>query len=151
MPSTLLSLLIPTQDIDFLGFLLNSSSMTVRLSSRKATVVKQVRGRVGQPYYKGSCSDHRLLSFQVFLVQFGELHYRHLEGNKILALQAYVKHKYRGQTRIALMDFRNIMETKHPDLTLTTDVSIKGWGQSVKESRPEGFGVLKNNVPASII
>ena len=82
MPSTILSLLIPTQDIDFLGFLLNSSSMTVRLSSRKATVVKQVRGRVGQPYYKGSCSDHRLLSFQVLLVQFGELHYRHFSGRE---------------------------------------------------------------------
>ena len=95
---------MPTKELDFLGFLLNSSSMTSRLSSRKATVVKQVRVRVGKSYYKGVCSDHRLPSFPAFLGQFGELHYRHLEGNNILALQAYVERKYRGQIRIVLMD-----------------------------------------------
>ena len=35
------SVLIPTQELEFLGFLLNSNSMTIRLPPRKAITVKQ--------------------------------------------------------------------------------------------------------------
>ena len=82
-------------------------------------------------------------------VQFGELHYRHLEQNKILALQIN-KGNYDALTSLntkARLElhwwvtnvntaFKNIMQT-NPDLTLTTDASNTGWGP-VREGQQTG-------------
>ena len=94
-------------------------------------------------------------------MQFGELHYGHLERNRMLALQANKGHydgpmSLRTKSKLhwwmtkATIAFKNIMDT-NPDLTLTTDASTTRWGQSVKGNILKGFGVLKRNVPTSII
>jgi len=61
------SVLIPMQELEFLGFLLNSSSMSVCLPPRKATTVKQACDinllQQGKPTIREACSD-RLISFQ---------------------------------------------------------------------------------------
>ena len=82
-------------------------------------------------------------------VQFGELHYRHLERNKILALQAN-KGDYDATMSLSkearselywwvthvTMAFKNIVQT-NPDLTLTTDASNTGW-RAVCEGQQTG-------------
>ena len=84
------SVLIPTQELEFLGFLLNSISMTIQLPPSKAAHVK-------------SACENLLLKTKVTIrelahvigllvsslpgVQFGRLHYRQLEKDKSWALQ----------------------------------------------------------------
>ena len=82
-------------------------------------------------------------------MQFGELHYRHLERNKILALQAN-KGDYDATMSLSkearselywwvtnvTMAFKNIVQT-NPDLTLTTDASNTGW-RAVCEGQQTG-------------
>ena len=86
------SIFEPKQEIEFLGFLLNSVSMTIRLPTAKASYVKK------------ACVDLQcqtqltirelahviglaLLVSSLPGVQFGGLHYRQLEINKTAALQ----------------------------------------------------------------
>ena len=86
-----ITLFLPTQELEFLGFLLNSNLMTIRLPPRKAITVRQacehLRNRSNRTIRKVAQVIGLLVS-SLPGVQFGELHYRHLERNKILALQA---------------------------------------------------------------
>ena len=87
------SVLIPTQEKEFLGFMLNSSSLTLRLPLRKATNVKQACENLlhqDSPTIRGVAQVIELIVFRFPGVQFGEFHYRNLERNEILALQATV-------------------------------------------------------------
>ena len=83
------SVLTPTQELEFLGFLLNSNSMTIRLPPRKAITVKQACENLlnqSNPTIREVARVIGLLVSSLPGVQFGELHYRHLERNKISAL-----------------------------------------------------------------
>ena len=83
-------------------------------------------------------------------VQFGELHYRYLEHNKIVALQANkgdfdalmtlsqeARADLHWQVNNVTSAFRNIMLTD-PDLTLTTDASNTGWDAAQRGKRKTG-------------
>ena len=81
--------LIPTQELKFLGFLLNNISMSIRLPPRKVTYVRQA--------YEDLLHKHNLTIREVAHViglivssfqgeQYGELFYRYLEQDKIQAL-----------------------------------------------------------------
>ena len=160
------SVLIPTQELEFLGFLMNSNSMTICLPPRKAITVKQACENLlnqSNPTIREVARVIGLLVSSLPGVQFGELHYRHLERNKISALKINkgdydalmsLSAKARSELHWWVINvntaFTNIMQT-NPDLTLTTDASNTGWRQRVKNSRLEGFGVLKNTVSTSII
>ena len=75
-------------------------------------------------------------------VQFGELYYRHLEKNKVLALQTSKGHYdaplyLSKDAKTDLSRWINNMDSSfkkivppNPDMTLTTDTSTKGWGRS---------------------
>ena len=76
------SVLIPTQELKFLGFLLNSISMSIRLPPRKVTYVRQA--------YEDLLHQHNLTIREVARViglivpsfqgeQYGELFHRYLE------------------------------------------------------------------------
>ena len=83
------TLIIPTQELEFLGFLLNSNSMTIRLPPRKAITVKQACENLlnqSNPTIREVARVIGLLVSSLPGLQFGELHYRHLERNKISAL-----------------------------------------------------------------
>ena len=78
------SVLVCTQELEFLGFLLNSVSMNIRLPPGKAATVQQACANL---------SNQANPTFREVVprfpgVQFGELHYSYLEHNKIEALQA---------------------------------------------------------------
>ena len=137
------SVTIPTQELEHLGFLLNSVNMTVTLTKRKvdnlickckqilsesALTIRSVAELIG------------LMVSSVTGVEFGPLHYRFLESDKVQAL------------KVALGDFdKSVMlsedarsdvqwwldnaalEVRHIDhgpfkVFLTTDASELGWG-----------------------
>lgn len=83
-------MLIPTQELEFLGFLLNSISMTIRLPPSKAAHVKSAC----ETLLSKTKVTIRELAHVIGLlvsslpgVQFGRLHYRQLEKDKSRALQ----------------------------------------------------------------
>ena len=84
------SVLIPTQELEFLGFLLNSISMTIRLSASKAAHVKSACENL---LLKTKVTNRELAHVIGLLVsslpgvQFGRLHCRQLEKDKSRALQ----------------------------------------------------------------
>ena len=84
------SVLIPTQELEFLGFLLNSISMTIRLPPSKAAHVKLACENL---LLKTKVTIRELAHVIGLLVsslpgvQFGRLHYRQLEKDKSWALQ----------------------------------------------------------------
>ena len=83
------SILEPKQEIEFLGFLLNSVSMTIRLPPAKTSYVKKacldLQNRT-QFTIRELAHVIGLIVSSLPGVQFGELHYRQLEINKTSAL-----------------------------------------------------------------
>ncbi len=73
------SMFEPKQEIEFLGFLLNSISMTIRLPTAKACVNLLDKGKIT---VRELAHVIGLLVSSLPGVQFGELHYRKLEINK---------------------------------------------------------------------
>ena len=96
------SVLIPTQEMEFLGFLLNSINMTIRLPPVKAERVRLACQSLLDKSKMTIREVAQVIGLMVSsfpAVQFGELYYRALERNKILALQeikvgAIVMHQY---------------------------------------------------------
>ena len=137
------SVLVPTQELEFLGFILNSVSMTIRLPPVKAAIVQQACENLpnkDNPTIRAVGSVIGLIVSSLPGVQFGELHYRYLEHNKIETLQAnkgdYDAFMTLSQEARADLHwwaqnvtsaFRNIMTTD-PDFIPTTDASNTGWG-----------------------
>ena len=84
------SVLIPTQEMEFLGFLLNRINMTIRLLPVKAERVWLACQSLldkSQMTIREVAQVIGLMVSSFPAVQFGELYYRALERNKILALQ----------------------------------------------------------------
>ena len=137
------SVLVPTQELEFLGFILNSVSMTIRLLPVKAFIVQQACENLSNqdnPTIREVARVIGLIVSSLPGAQFGELHYRYLEHNKIEALRANkgdydafmtLSQEARAELHWWVQNvtsaFRNIMPTD-PDLILTTDASNTGWG-----------------------
>ena len=149
---------IHTQELEFLGFLLNSISMTIPLPPRKAATVQQAYANLltqDNPTIREVARVIGLIVSSFPGVQFGEFHYRYLEHNKIEALQAN-KGDYDAFMNLSpearadlhwwvnnvTSAFRNIMPTE-PDLTLTTDASNTGWGQYRGPKQLVDYGTWK--------
>jgi hypothetical protein len=147
------SIFEPKQEIEFLGFLLNSISMTIRLPTAKAGYVKtaclHLLGKSNNTLRELAHVIGLLVS-SLPGVQFGELHYRKLEINKTAALQSN-KGNYDAVTQLTQDSrsdliwwvqnidtaYKNITVTS-PDITLTTDSSTKGWGAVLEENKTGG-------------
>ena len=148
------SILEPTQEIEFLGFLLNSVSMTIRLPPAKASYVKKScvdLQRQAQLTIRELAHVIGLLVSSLPGVQFGELHYRQLEINKTVALQKN-KGNYDAAMHLTLASrseltwwiqnvetsYKNII-VPSPDIMLTTDASTKGWGAVLGRNKTGGL------------
>ena len=87
------SVLIPTQCIEFLGFLLDSTSMTVRLTSPKKDKLVQMCQKFQQPKklysFRHAASLIGSLVFSLPGVEFSPLHYRALEADRDYYLRMY--------------------------------------------------------------
>ena len=137
------SVFTPTQVIEFLGFILNSLTMLVTLSPTKAAKVHDAcQSLLNSKHVTIRDVAHviGLLVSSFPAVQYGELYYRRLEINNINALKAN-QGNYdasmclsEGSRTELLWWTRNITHscpsliTTKPDLVLTTDASLLGWG-----------------------
>ena len=148
------SIFEPKQEIEFLGFLLNSISMTIRLPTAKAGYVKtaclHLLGKSNNTLRELAHVIGLLVS-SLPGVQFGELHYRKLEINKTAALQSN-KGNYDAVTQLTQDSrsdliwwvqnidtaYKNITVTS-PDITFTTDASMKEWGAVLEENKTGGL------------
>ena len=84
------SIFVPARSIEYLGFVIDSQSMTISLTKKKKACIKQLCHEVLQEELLIIRKIARLLakftsSFSA--VHFGPLHYRSLEQDKILALK----------------------------------------------------------------
>lgn len=152
------SVLLPTHELEFLGFLLNSISMTIRLPPTKAAHVKSACENL-LLYSKVTIRDLAhvigLLVSSFPGVQFGRLHYRQLEKDKLVALH-HCGGNYDGpvslsqESRDELLWWVNNITTAfmpitqdNPELTLTTDASNLGWGAVSLDNKTGGYWNLE--------
>jgi hypothetical protein len=142
------SIVTPTQIIEFLGFVLNSILMIVKLTDRKAAkilnlcllfchkdkafTIREVASLIGSLI--SSCPG----------VEYGRLHYRSIERDKINALKSNngnfeakmflsgdsleELHWWIGNVQLA---YRNIQHGS-PDTVIFTDASQLGWGAHIQ-------------------
>ena len=141
------SIFTPTKEITYLGFLLNSQSMTVRLTPDKALKLKQAC----QNLLNLESFTIRLFAGVVGLmvasipgVQFGKLFYRCCDNLKTKSLKQN-KGDFNAKmtlSPLAKSDIawwiknidhqKRLISQKPPGLTLETDASNTGWGACIK-------------------
>ena len=133
----------PTQQLTYLGFDLDSVSMTVQLTKQRAATIKQkcesiLDGKHITILALAQVIGHLVSSFPG--VKYGPLYYRHLESDKTTLL-AHNQGSYDARAVLStdsISELRwwiNNVETavKHishgePDVFIKTDASTRGWG-----------------------
>ena len=135
------SVFLPTQCLEFLGFLLDSTSMTVRLTPKKADMVVVLCRKALRARELSICEVTSLIGTLVSTfpgVEFGPLYYRHLEWDKDLALKsalgdfdvsmslsADIINELKWWIILVPTAFR-VIDHGCPNITLTTDASRIG-------------------------
>ena len=136
------SVLAPVQQIEYLGFLLNSSSMTITLTEARK---QKLRSACEQALYQEYIIIRNLAKLIGIMVScftaipYGKLYYRDLDNLKSQALKmngykwdSKVRLNIKAVTEInwwiAHIDTVTPMKRKTPFLTLTSDASLKGYG-----------------------
>ena len=152
------SVLQPQQKIDFLGFVLYIITMTVTLTDAKAMKVRSACENLLLQTTATIRSVAQVIGFLVSsfpAVEFAEMHYRHLELDKICALRANKGNfdsvmSLSAQSKTELTRCVNNVLTAskpiscgNPDLTLTTDASNVGWGAVCGDTSTGGFWSLE--------
>lgn len=146
------SILIPTHEIEFVGFIMNSLSMSVRLSVVKAAKVHEACKNILNRKHitiRGVAQVIGLLVSSLPAVRYGELYYRKLEVNKSNALRknhgdfvAEMTLSEESKSEL-LWWISNVNHAQRPlvlqkpDLFLTTDASLLGWG-AVSNGKEKG-------------
>lgn len=137
------SVFIPSQCIQFLGFCLNSVDMTVSLPTEKRNHILSMCTKIC------SLQSFTIRFLSTFIgtlvaslpgVQYGELHYRFLEFNRNTELRkakgnfdAMATLDLEARTEVSwwLANIGSVKKNiivKPPDITITTDASMLGWG-----------------------
>ena len=140
------SVLIPVQEIVFLGFSINSKSMTIRLTEEKIeSLISLISSILNTEQNKvrtiAKAIGHMIASFPA--VKFGPLHYRHLDNDK---KQALVLSKGNFEAPMTLTDnakaelkwwLDNLIGSSKTfllrpiDIVLYSDASKMGWGAAI--------------------
>ena len=142
------SVVIPTQTLEFLGFILSSILMLVTLTNRKAVKILQLCQTFSVPYKEFTIRE--VASFLGTLVssfpgvEFGPLHYRHIEVDKErnLKLNQGNYDSFMTLSHGSLEEVhwwsaniqtasRRILHNS-PDLVVYTDASQTGWGAHIE-------------------
>ena len=147
------SIFIPTQIIEFLGFWINSQNMTVKLTERKALVIKEMCKDLisfKRPTIRTVAKVVGKLVSSFPGVRFGKLYYRLLDNEKSLALQKS-KGNFEAKMKLSAESKKdlqwwvdNIMDTTcpivetKPDITVFSDASKLGWGGAFGDNTTGG-------------
>ena len=143
----------PTQILEFLGFLLNSRTMTVTLTSKKVTKIVAACEHLLK---QRSITIRELASLIGTLVstfpgvELGPLHYRTLEHDKDLALKRS-NGNFDSEMSLSppsiddvkwwvsfLPNAYRTIDHGTPHITMTTDASQVGWGATVEGHDTQG-------------
>jgi len=133
----------PTQVIEYLGFIINSQTMTISLTLKKKEKLKELCISILSKSKLLIRDVARLLgnfSASFIAVTYGKLHYRDLEREKILALRNNKGNfdrpiiltsiaKYDIDWWIDHIDSSNrVISHGNPEFVMTTDACNTGWG-----------------------
>ena len=143
LPHAEKSIFEPTQIITFLGFVINSVTMTITLFPVKALKVYMACKKLLAKSEHSILEQSQVIGLLVAslpAVQYGQLHYRHLEIDKNIVLKL-AKGNYLDTmclSPVAKADLAwwldNVLQSKNPishgriDIEITCDASKKGWG-----------------------
>ena len=137
------SILIPTQEITFLGFIFNSANMTVKLNPERALKLKTAcleNLEATTPLIRDVARLLGLMTSSFPGVMCGALHYRALEMEKACALKRNKGNFDRPMTLSSeaksdiqwwidsIFEAYNPVNHGNPDIIMTTNASLSGWG-----------------------
>ena len=139
------SVLTPTRQIEFLGFLVDSVAMTLSLPKEKIKKAKKACQAILDSQGPTIREISKLLGYLTSTIQAvfpAPIHFRHLQIEKNQALNAYQDYSTIIQlsqlAREELMWWGDNLEawngkalvSGEPDLIIETDASLNGWGAS---------------------
>ena len=137
------SILIPNQEITFLGFIFNSANMTLKLTPERALKLKTAcleNLEAATPHIRDVARLLGLMTSSFPGVMYGALHYRALEMGKTCALKQNKGNFDRPMTLSSeaksdiqwwidsISEAYNPVHHGDPDIIMTTDASLLGWG-----------------------
>ena len=141
------SILIPTQEITFLGFVINSVDMTIKITYEKVEKIeKQCEDtlQLANPTIRQIASLLGNIVAAMQAVPYGVMHYRCLEQCKIQALKQskgnfdadmIISHEAKSEVQWWLRNIRNSFRSLlniPVDYEIFTDASNEGWGATDK-------------------
>ena len=149
------SMLIPSQKIEYLGFVIDSGRLTLSLPPEKVTKIQEeCRQVLQQRSVRVRQLSHLIgmLTATILAVLPAPLHYRHLQMQKSKALLAGHQN-YNAQVVLDLECkselkwwFRHLQDwngksliSPAPDLVITTDSSMMGWGAVCNGTTTQGL------------
>ena len=149
------SMLIPSQKMEYLGFVIDSGRLTLSLPPEKVTKIQEECRQVLQQRSVRVCQLSHLigmLTATILAVLPAPLHYRHLQMQKSKALLAGHQN-YNAQVVLDLECkselkwwFRHLQDwngksliSPAPDLVITTDSSMMGWGAVCNGTTTQGL------------
>ncbi|MCG7869237.1 MAG: hypothetical protein JAY74_23055 [Candidatus Thiodiazotropha taylori] len=144
----------PTQEIQFLGFLIDSVNMIIRLPSEKIQKIIQKCQRLVSKKVTRVRKISEILGLMTSSLQAiapAPLHYRNLQMTQIRGL--LINKSYQAKVSLnteCLQELRwwisqmrswngKSIISAGPDLTLTSDASKKGWGAALGTKRAQGL------------
>ena len=137
------SILIPTQEITFSGLIFNSANMTVKLTPERALKLKTAcleNLEATTPLIRDMAQLLGLMTSSFPGIMYGALHYRVLEMEKTCALKQTKRNFDRSMTLSSeaksdiqwwidsISEAYNPVNHGDPDINMTTDASLSGWG-----------------------
>ncbi|XP_057316824.1 uncharacterized protein LOC130657847 [Hydractinia symbiolongicarpus] len=136
------SILVPTQCMVFLGFVLNSAQMTIALSEERVIKLKCLCKDLLYMHHPTVRFVSRVIGTLVSAfdaVKYGKLHYRSLETDKNLALKLghgnFDSKVFISEFSIkdlqwwlTMAQFTRPIQLPKIDLILSSDASLQGWG-----------------------
>lgn len=147
------SILKPTQEITYLGFVINSKEMSVKLTDKRKDSLLNFCTEIASKRFNKIRDVARLIGLMVSsfpAVPLGPLHYRQLELEKSIALKSSKNNwdNYMKLSEKALDEIKwwklNTAESKqpiirvNPQLIIKTDASLTAWGAVCNNVRTSG-------------
>ena len=144
-------ILIPSQVIEFLGFLVNSSTMTLALPGKVTKIQMEARQLLSSPLVSGRQVARMvgLLSSNIPAILPAPLHYRHLQYLKNqavstgsyetrVALSVEAQAELHWWTKFLGTTNGRAIKSHLTDLVIHSDASLQGWGASSNSSNIGG-------------
>jgi len=154
------SVFIPTQILVYLGFVLNSLTMTVSLTPEKAKKLKGAVTRIlscNRPLIREVAQVIGLIISTFPGAMYGPLYFRTTEGEKAQAIKLNQGNydapmELSTNAQLELQWWINNVETAHntiyrpePHITMSTDASKKGWGCAIDRVKTGGLWTLEES------